>query len=82
MAEQPNTGFRDLLISVMKRRWYITAMVLGGFMVIIAGVFAATAALRARPAATKTAAAFLSDLGVSESFMCAYFKASVSFRNT
>jgi hypothetical protein len=38
---QPNTGFRDLLNSVMKRRWYITAMVLGGFMVIIAGVFAA-----------------------------------------
>jgi hypothetical protein len=43
MAEEqkPNTGFRDLLNSVMKRRWYITAMVLGGFMVIIAGVFAA-----------------------------------------
>jgi hypothetical protein len=39
--QQPNTGFRDLLNSVMKRRWYITAMVLGGFMVIIAGVFAA-----------------------------------------
>jgi hypothetical protein len=43
MAEnsQPNTGFRDLLNSVMKRRWYITAMVLGGFMIIIAGIFAA-----------------------------------------
>ena len=45
MAEEqqpaPNTGFRDLLNSVMKRRWYITAMVLGGFMVIIGGVFAA-----------------------------------------
>ena len=39
--KQPNTGFRDLLNSVMKRRWYITAMVLGGFMVIIGGVFAA-----------------------------------------
>jgi hypothetical protein len=38
---QANTGFRDLLNSVMKRRWYITAMVLGGFMVIIGGVFAA-----------------------------------------
>ena len=38
---KPNTGFRDLLNSVMKRRWYITAMVLGGFMVIIGGVFAA-----------------------------------------
>ena len=41
MSDQANTGFRDLLNSVMKRRWYITAMVLGGFMVIIAGVFAA-----------------------------------------
>ena len=41
MSNQPNTGFRDLLNSVMKRRWYITAMVLGGFMVIIAGIFAA-----------------------------------------
>jgi hypothetical protein len=41
MSNQPNTGFRDLLNSVMKRRWYITAMVLGGFMVIIGGVFAA-----------------------------------------
>jgi hypothetical protein len=43
MAEEqkPNTGFRDLLNSVMKRRWYITAMVLGGFMIIIGGVFAA-----------------------------------------
>ena len=43
MAEEqkPNTGFRDLLNSVMKRRWYITAMVLGGFMLIIGGVFAA-----------------------------------------
>jgi hypothetical protein len=39
--QTPNTGFRDLLNSVMKRRWYITAMVLGGFMVIIGGVFAA-----------------------------------------
>ena len=43
MAEnnQPPSGFKDLLNSVMKRRWYITAMVLGGFMVIIGGVFAA-----------------------------------------
>ena len=39
--QQPNTGFRDLLNSVMKRRWYITAMVLGGFILIIAGIFAA-----------------------------------------
>ena len=45
MAEEqkpaPNTGFKDLLNSVMARRWYITAMVLGGFMVIIAGIFTA-----------------------------------------
>ena len=41
MAEQPNTGFRDLLTSMMKRRWFITAMVLGGFILIIAGIFGA-----------------------------------------
>ena len=43
MAEnnQPPTGFRDLLNSMMKRRWYITAQVLGGFMFIMAGMFAA-----------------------------------------
>ena len=40
-TQQANTGFRDLLNSVMKRRWYITAMVLGGFILIIAGIFAA-----------------------------------------
>jgi hypothetical protein len=33
------TGFRDLLNAMMKRRWYITAMVLGGFMLIIVGIF-------------------------------------------
>ena len=38
---QPSTGFRDLLNKMMSRRWYITAMVLGGFIVIIAGIFAA-----------------------------------------
>jgi hypothetical protein len=38
MAEQP-TGFKDLLIKMMSRRWYITAMVLGGFMFIIGGMF-------------------------------------------
>jgi hypothetical protein len=36
---QPS-GFKDLLASMMRRRWYITAMVLGGFMIIIAGIFA------------------------------------------
>jgi len=43
MAETPS-GFKDLLNSMMKRRWYISAMVLGGFMVIIAGMFIAVAA--------------------------------------
>ena len=38
---QPATGFKDLLASMMSRRWYISAMVLGGFMLIIGGVFAA-----------------------------------------
>ena len=43
MAEnsQPPSGFKDLLNAMMKRRWYITAMVLGGFMLIMAGIFAA-----------------------------------------
>lgn len=43
MAENKQTpdGFKQLLNSMMKRRWYISAMVLGGFMVIIGGVFAA-----------------------------------------
>ena len=39
MSQQP-TGFKDLLNSMMKRRWYITAMVLGGFMLIMGGIFA------------------------------------------
>ena len=42
MAEnnQPS-GFKDLLNSMMKRRWYITALVLGSFVVIIGGIFGA-----------------------------------------
>ncbi len=40
MAEQPS-GFRELLSSMMKRRWFITAIVLGGFMIIIMGMFGA-----------------------------------------
>ena len=40
MTEQP-TGFKDLLNAMMKRRWFITAIVLGGFMFIMAGIFAA-----------------------------------------
>ena len=38
--QQP-TGFKELLNAMMRRRWYITAMVLGGFILIIAGIFAA-----------------------------------------
>ena len=43
MAEEQKTetGFKDLLNSVMTRRWYITAIVLGGFVLIIAGIFVA-----------------------------------------
>jgi hypothetical protein len=42
-SEPIPTGFKDLLNAMMKRRWYITAMVLGGFMLIIGGIFAAIA---------------------------------------
>lgn len=38
---QPNTGFKELLNKMMSRRWYITAMVLGGFILIIGGIFTA-----------------------------------------
>ena len=38
--QQP-TGFKELLNSMMRRRWFITAMVLGGFMIIILGIFLA-----------------------------------------
>jgi hypothetical protein len=36
-----STGFKELLNKMMTRRWYITAMVLGGFMLIMGGIFAA-----------------------------------------
>jgi hypothetical protein len=39
--QQPPSGFKELLSSMMKRRWFITAIVLGGFMVIIMGIFGA-----------------------------------------
>ena len=39
MTEQTPSGFKDLLSNMMSRRWYITAMVLGGFMCIIGGMF-------------------------------------------
>jgi hypothetical protein len=38
--EQPD-GFKQLLNAMMRRRWFITAMVLGGFMMIIVGIFTA-----------------------------------------
>jgi hypothetical protein len=34
-------GFKELLGNMMKRRWFITAIVLGGFMIIIMGIFGA-----------------------------------------
>jgi hypothetical protein len=40
MEQQPS-GFKDLLNAMMKRRWFITAIVLGGFMIIIMGIFGA-----------------------------------------
>jgi hypothetical protein len=39
-VEQPS-GFKELLGSMMLRRWYITALVLGSFILIIAGIFMA-----------------------------------------
>jgi len=39
--QQPPSGFKDLLNAMMKRRWFITAIVLGGFMIIIMGIFGA-----------------------------------------
>ena len=39
--KQPPSGFKDLLSNMMARRWYITALVLGGFMLIIGGMFVA-----------------------------------------
>lgn len=38
MKNNQPTGFRDLLNAMMKRRWYITAIVLGGFMLIMGGI--------------------------------------------
>jgi hypothetical protein len=41
MKEEQPSGFKDLLSNMMKRRWFITAIVLGGFMIIIMGIFGA-----------------------------------------
>ena len=43
MENSQATGFKDLLNQMMTRRWLITAIVLGGFMVIIGGIFLAIA---------------------------------------
>jgi hypothetical protein len=40
VEEQPS-GFKDLLNAMMLRRWYITALVLGSFILIIGGIFLA-----------------------------------------
>ena len=40
--KQPEaSGFKELLGSMMRRRWFITALVLGTFIMIIAGIFVA-----------------------------------------
>lgn len=39
MANQTPTGFKDLLTSLMQRRWYVTAIVLGLFILITLGIF-------------------------------------------
>jgi len=39
--QQPPSGFKELLANMMKRRWFITAIVLGGFMIIIMCIFGA-----------------------------------------
>jgi len=36
---EQSSGFKDLLSKMMARRWYITALVLGGFIFIIGGMF-------------------------------------------
>ncbi len=41
MLQSSSTGFKDLLNQMMTRRWLITAIVLGGFMLIIIGIFTA-----------------------------------------
>ena len=41
MVNNQPTGFKDLLNAMMKRRWFITAIVLGGFMLIMGGIFLA-----------------------------------------
>lgn len=41
-AQQPS-GFKELLNSLMQKRWYVTAIVLGLFVLILLGIFTAIA---------------------------------------
>jgi hypothetical protein len=41
-SQQP-TGFKELLSSLMQKRWYVTAIVLGLFVLILIGIFTAIA---------------------------------------
>ena len=39
--QAPETGFQALLNAMMRRRWFITALVLGSFILIVTGIFVA-----------------------------------------
>lgn len=41
MSKEKETGFQALLNAMMRRRWFITALVLGTFMLIVGGIFVA-----------------------------------------
>lgn len=41
--EHKDTGFKELLSSLMQKRWYVTAIVLGLFILILIGIFTAIA---------------------------------------
>lgn len=41
MSDEQHHDFKDLLNALMKRRWYITALILGTFMLIMAGIYGA-----------------------------------------
>jgi hypothetical protein len=41
--KQQPSGFKDLLTSLMQKRWYVTAIVLGIFVLILLGLFVAVA---------------------------------------
>ena len=43
MEQKNDTGFKDLLNSLMQKRWYVTAIVLGLFVLILIGIFTAIA---------------------------------------